>query len=95
MKDRIEKLPDEGMVNGFTFNSYTREVLHSISSSVGHGLLSLSHSQCENTTSQRPMKQFSTKVLAAKALRHEMEMRFAKQLMKVDEMIQQFQGESQ
>lgn len=77
---------------GFNFNAHTRVVLHSISSSTGHANGHIEDGPCKRTTSQRPIRQYSTKLLAAKALRWAVEQDCAKKLAEVDKLIRRFEG---
>lgn len=67
------------VIKGYSFNSYCRSVDISCSSSMYHNL----HGDTK-TTSQQPIEQHSTKLLALKAMRHEVEKEFAKELYKID-----------
>lgn len=78
---------------GFTYNSHTRNVYHSISSSTGHSTSHLDCGPCPRTTSQRPIKQYSSKLLAARALRWAVEQDCAVRLAEVDRLIQEFENE--
>ena len=69
------------LVNGYSFNAHRIEAHESCSSSVSHGSI---HGK---TSTQRPIEQYSTLVLALKALRHEMELLYSKKLRSVDLMI--------
>ena len=79
-----EVLPDVSIPNSFDSLSvgwlpaYDR-VEPACSSSVFHAL-----GRTDKTTSQQPKKLYSTKLLALKALRHEMELRCAEELARVD-----------
>ena len=74
-----------GLVSGFTFNSHSKRVTESCSSI--H-----SHSTCnDETRSKGPIRQYSTKLLAYKAMRYEVEVRCAKQLLFIDSVILQLE----
>lgn len=87
-------VPKEGTVNGFTFNTSRVAVLHSISSSTGHGTTWIDNGPCERTSSQQPMRQYSTKLRAALALRCAVERECAERLRRVDELIREFESEA-
>ena len=73
------EIPKEGIVNGWGFNSYTKSVLKTCSSCVSH-----SRGKWDKTESQQPIKQFSSKKLAYKAMLHELSMRFARELREIE-----------
>ena len=84
----VEKdlFPDEDykiIVNGYSYNSYSQRVEKSCSTKMNHSL-----SGWDKTTSQNGIKQYSTKIKALKAMRHEMEINFAKALYKIDKLIE-------
>ena len=82
-------------VKGFLFNSFTRQVMHSISSSMYYGTNHLESGTCEKTTNQGTREQFSSKILAAKALRRAVEKDCAERLLLIDKMIKSFEAEEQ
>ncbi len=71
---------------GFTFNSYGVSVSPACSSSIGH-----SPHRDTKTDRQGPTPLYSTALLAWKALRNELEIKFANELVGVDERIEQLQ----
>lgn len=71
------------LTKGYSFNAYSVVVSMACSSFTAHN----SHSD-EKTNSQQPIRLYSKKLSALKAMRHEMELKFARQLMEVDEMIE-------
>ena len=73
------QIPKEGIVNGWGFNSYTKSVSKTCSSPFGH-----SFGQWDKTTSQQPIKQFSSKNLAYMAMLHEISMRFAREMREIE-----------
>ena len=85
--------PVNGYVRGFTYNAHSVRVLHSISTSCHHSSNDLCSGPCAETTSQRPIRQYSTKLLAAKALRWAVEQDCAKKLAEVDKLIRRFEDE--
>lgn len=70
------------IVNGWNFNVYSGDVLKSCSSSVSHN-----HGYWDRTAIQKPIRQFSSKLLATKALRRAMEIRYAENLLALDQEI--------
>ena len=70
------------LVLGWGFNSYTYRAYKSCSSSIYHG------EGWERTSTQNPIKQYSSELLALKAMRFEVEMRLAKELRKIDLLIE-------
>lgn len=89
------KVPEwgEGDKRGFSFIVHTRVIQHSISSSTGHSTNHLESGPCLRTTSQRPIRQYSTKLLAAKALRWGVEEDCARKLAEIDQLIRRFENE--
>jgi hypothetical protein len=82
-------------VRGFTFNSHSLRVMHSISSSTWHGTNYLDRGPCKETTTQCGTPQYSTKVLAARAMRCAVENECADRLRAVDQLIRTFESEEQ
>ena len=72
---------------GYTFNAYSLKVSPACSSSISHGI-----GRTDKTSRQEPKKLYSTKELATRAMRYEVEMRSAKELHKVDLRIQEILG---
>jgi len=79
------EIPDynEPNTKGFLMNSYALRVTPACSSSVGH-----SSTSNDRTTSQKGIRLYSTKMLALKAMRNELEYRLAKELRRIDIMIE-------
>ena len=79
------EIPEYGKPNtkGFMMNSYSMSVNKACSSASGHNT-----SSDVAISSQAGIKLFSTKLLALKAMRYEVEMRCAKELHKIDIMIE-------
>ncbi len=75
---------------GWDFNSYTATVWRAWSGSVSHGEgpAPLGNRRFMSG-SQGCRSMFSSKVLALRALRHEMELKYAKELLKVDKQIRE------
>jgi len=74
---------DEPDTKGFLMNSYALRVTPACSSSIGH-----SSTSNERTTSQKGVELYSTKLLALKAMRNELEYRLAIELRRIDIMIE-------
>jgi hypothetical protein len=72
------------VVNGYVFNEHSEEVRKSCSSNILHSAWGW-----DNPSSRGHIKQYSSKLLALKALRHEMELKFAAKLHKIDQMIEE------
>jgi len=77
------KLSSDEIVNGYSFNSYSKRIEKSCSSSVYH-----SSYGWDKTNQQQPIRQYSTKILALKAMRNEMENKAAKELYEIDKKIE-------
>lgn len=75
-----------GEVCGFTFNAYNGEVLYALSGTVSHA--TSRDDFPKRTSTQRGIAMFSTKLLALKAMRHEVEKECAEKLAKIDMQIQ-------
>lgn len=85
--DPVEKdvdIPDDydTIVNGYGFNSYSMRIHKSCSSSIYHN-----NHEWDKTSSQQPIKQYSTELLALKAMRNKVENECAEKLRKIDVMI--------
>lgn len=73
---------------GWTYNSYSGCVMPACSSSINHAIGHFGDkTPPKRTTSQRAIHLYSTEVLALKALRQEMERKFASSLAAVDRRI--------
>ena len=75
---------------GWTYILGRKEVFVACSSITGHSI-----GRTDETRSQRPMQLYSTKLLALKGLRHEMEQVYAKELARIDALIAQEQAASE
>jgi outer membrane PBP1 activator LpoA protein len=75
---------DNKIVNGYTYNSYSMRVEKSCSSALHHNI-----GQWDKTYSQRPVAQYSSKLLALKAMRNEVEKACAYKLRQIDLMIEE------
>ena len=72
------------LTTGWLFNSHSRRVNVACSSVTSH-----SFSRNDKTDSQRPVWLYSSKKLALQAMRHELELEFARALLLVDEQIEE------
>jgi hypothetical protein len=72
------------IVNGWSFNAYSRRVYKSCSSVVYHGT-----DKWDKTESQHPIEQYSTPLLAYKAMRREVEKECARNLRDIDRKIEE------
>lgn len=79
---RDVEIPVTGIVNGWLFNEHSREVAKSCSSCTAH-----SFGYWDKTTTQRPTRLYSTRLLALRGLRHALERQYAEELAKVDSAI--------
>ena len=70
------------LVLGWSFNAHNRTARKSCSSSIYHG------DGWERTSSQKPIKQYSSKLSALKAMRFAVEMEKAKELREIDLLIE-------
>jgi len=86
-KDIPKPRSEDGLVSGYVFNSYSYRVEESCSNSVCHG-----RGRSDKTTSQNPIEMFSSRLLALKAMRHEVELRLAIELRKIDLLIEKELG---
>jgi hypothetical protein len=69
----------QGIINGYNFNSYNKRIEKSCSTSYSHG-----NGQWDKTGSQNAIAQYSSPILAYRAMRRELEDRFARELREVD-----------
>lgn len=76
------------VVKGFSLNS--SNVMYACSSTNGH---CASYNPCDKTTSQNSIDMYSSKVTAAKALRFEKELEFARELRRIDCLIEKYTKE--
>ncbi len=80
--------PDSGYTEGWDYNAHNPTVWLGWSSTTGHGTgAAPKEGERYRSGSQGSRAMFSTKILALKALRHEMEIKFANELRKVDDKI--------
>lgn len=74
---------EDDLINGYQFNSYRKEIYKSCSTSYSHGTR-----QWDKISSQQPIQQYSSKLLALKAMRNEVEKQCAIDLRSVDILIE-------
>ena len=74
---------DDGLVIGYSFNAYSREISKSCSSFLWHAT-----GRWDKTDAQNPIEQYSTRLLALMAMRNVIEKRCAQELRSVDIMIE-------
>jgi hypothetical protein len=77
------------IVNGWSFNSYSMRVYKSCSSSTYHGT-----DKWNKTESQEAIEQYSTPLLACRAMRREVEERMARELRKIDAEIERLSDDT-
>ena len=68
--------------SGFLYDAHSQEVKPACTSSVGH-----SFGRADKTTTQNPRHLYSTMLRALQAMRNEVEMRAARELLRIDKMI--------
>ncbi len=73
----------DGLAVGFVFNSYGRRIEPACSSSCWHAV-----GRQDKTTSQMPIQMYSTRLLAMKAMRAELEREYARELAQIDRQIE-------
>lgn len=86
---------EEGGVNGWSFNSHSSRVYKSWSRASSHGEGHHGDEARPSYSSQGGISQYSTLSLALKAMRRDMENKFARRLADVDQMIKAAEGEGQ
>jgi len=77
------------IVNGYHFNSHTKIVSEACTSSTYHNVWGW-----DKTTTKGAKALYSSRILAYKAMRNELELQFAKQLRTIDKKIEEL-GENQ
>ena len=85
----------DGYVNGWSYNSHSSRVYKTWSGSVFHGMGHAFAGARPPNGSQGGIRQFSTQSMALKAMRRDMENKFARRLADVDQMIKAAEGEGQ
>jgi hypothetical protein len=83
--ERDVKIPawQEGIKNGYLYNSYSPRVEKACTSSGSHHF-----GGWDKTTTQQPQELYSTPLLALRAMRYEMEREFLHKLARVDALIE-------
>ena len=74
-----------GVVNGYTFNAYSKRVEKACSTSIYHG-----NGCWDKTTSQNSIEMFSSEKLAYQAMLYELSLRFAGELRAVEKILEEF-----
>lgn len=74
-------------VNGFGYNHHTETVYESCSTCISHS--SWGHSSKTTLWSQNAIRQYSTRLLALRGLRHALEQKFALKLADIDREIEE------
>lgn len=67
---------------GWVYNAYNKNVTVACSSSIYHGI-----GRVDETNAQKPIRMYSSKLKAYKALRYELERKFAEELAGIDRII--------
>lgn len=84
LPDIPQPTSEQGIVNGWSFNAYSRRVDKSCSTFLYH-----SWGQWDKTDSQQSIEQYSTPLLAYKAMRREVEKECARTLRDIDRKIEE------
>ena len=84
-------IPATGLLGGYSVagSGEYAKVAYSVSSPISHARST--QKPPERTDAQQPIPQYSTRLLAAKACRHQLERVFAAKLAEVDEQIARYQ----
>jgi hypothetical protein len=80
--------PESGIVNGYSFNSFSKRVEKSCSSPIGHNC-----GRWDKTDAQYHIAQYSSPMLAFRAMRREVEECFARELREIDRKIEALESE--
>jgi len=88
MPDIQEPESGQSLVKGWSFNSYSKRVAKSCSTCISHG------DGWEGASSREAIAQYSTPVRAYKAMRRELEKRFALELREIDAKIEALEREA-
>ncbi len=75
--------PFATLTTGYMYNSYSKTVNPACSSSIGHSI-----GRTDKTTTQKPIKMYSTKKLALRAMLHELSMCFAHEMRQLEKMLE-------
>jgi hypothetical protein len=78
------------LVTGWVYNAHSKRVDVACTNSVNHAV-----GQTDRTTSQRPILMYSSRLLALKGLRHELERKYAEELAELDRKIEDESREQQ
>lgn len=84
--ERDVEIPNDDDSEGWDYNVYTKTVSHCWSSRVSHGAF---YNGKKSSGSQYGIRLYSTKLLALKAMRHEIERNVAADLLRIDRMIEE------
>ena len=80
-------VPKDGYSQGWDYNAYTRRVFIGWSGVVSHGTGPAPEAGGYRSGSQNPRRYYSTQALALAAMRHEIELKTAAELLKIDRQI--------
>lgn len=80
-------VPKDGYSEGWDYNAWTKTVFIGWSSSFLHGPGRAPKAGKHRNASQQPRRYYSTEALALAAMRHEIELKAAADLLKIDRMI--------
>jgi hypothetical protein len=80
-------IPETGYSQGWDYNAWTREVRIYWRSSVSHGTGPAPEVGRHRSAIQKPLRMYSTEALALAAMRHEIELKTAADLLKIDRLI--------
>jgi hypothetical protein len=80
-------VPIDGYSQGWDYNAYTRKVFIGWSCAVSHGTGPAPEAGAHRSGSQNPKHYYSTEALALAAMRHEIELKTAAELLKIDRQI--------
>ena len=80
-------VPEDGYSEGWDYNSYKKEVFRGWSSIVSHGTGPAPEAGRYRSASQAARHLYSTQALALAAMRHDIELKAAADLLKIDRQI--------
>lgn len=80
-------VPKDGYSHGWDYNAWNMNVFIGWSSRVSHGIGAAPDAGKHKTGSQQPRRYYSTEALALAAMRHEIELKVAADLLKIDRQI--------
>ena len=78
------------ITNGYTYNSYTRQISKSCTIKIYHAV-----GYWDRTTSQNSIELYSSELLSYKAMRNELELQFASILRSVDKKIEELEASNE